>query len=134
MRSPHRCKEWVEFKQWCRARRLQALPAHSWTVATYALWLADNRRYRSLYKRIEVITHVHRRACQPSPINAPIVVRTLDRIEENRKPVSTALPPDFLAPRKQAQASGIAQPKGPRRLRHGPPLVTKRPTIGPLSD
>jgi len=129
MTAPHRREEWQEFRDWCHARHLHALPAHPWTVSAYALWLADNRRYRTLHKRLDIINRVHLLACKPTPEDTALVKKTVARIE-NRKipaPKTAFTGEELLIAKKQApQPSYPSKPAKP--FSQTPPLVSRRPS------
>lgn len=127
MNTPHRRKEWLEFKDWCGQRRLRAFPAHPWTLSAYILWLDSHRRYRTLHKRLDVIARVHIRACVHSPENDELVRRTLEAVEKRRQSGShkSFTGEELLAPpvRKDTVEANRAR----RGLRRSPPLVSRRP-------
>jgi hypothetical protein len=130
MTNVQACKEWREFKVWCRERKLKALPAHPWTVAVYLLWLDAHRRYRSMDKRLEVIAHVHVCGCYHSLDRDPIIVRTKKAIVQRRSlgAHKSFTGEELLEPKRSpVQAKPSAQPKKTRLLTQTPPLVLRRP-------
>ncbi|WP_417789495.1 hypothetical protein [Terasakiella pusilla] len=128
MNTPHRRKEWLEFKEWCVARKLKALPAHPWTVSAYIVWLDANRRYRTLHKRLDVIARVHVRGCVRSPDADALVQRTLMVLERRRLagPHKSFTGQDLLEPAKK-RACSLKPVQQTPALRHVPPLVARRP-------
>jgi hypothetical protein len=127
MNTPHRRKEWLEFKDWCGQRKLKPFPAHAWTVSAYVLWLEANRRYRTLHKRLDVIARVHMRACVHSPTEDKVVERTLAALEKRRLagPHKSFDGVDLLQPKKGKVS--VEEKSKKRRLRQTPVLVSKRP-------
>ncbi|MEO5337871.1 MAG: hypothetical protein H7841_13420 [Magnetospirillum sp. WYHS-4] len=119
-------KAWGEFKDWCRARRLRALPAHPWTVAAYLRWCAATRRLPALEKRLGSILRAHLMACQPSPDRHPVILRTLRLLESQRRHqerrTSLFRADDFTRSDRKAAA-----PKRRHGLGSTPPLVRKGP-------
>ncbi len=91
LKTPHRRQRgntgrpreraWADFVAWCRARRLQPLPAHPWTVAAYARWCESRNRHASVAQRVRAIARAHLLAGAPTPDRHPVVVRTLLLIE-----------------------------------------------------
>jgi hypothetical protein len=141
MIAQRREKNWLDFVDWCRARRLKALPAHPWTVAAYARWCDTHYRRPNVCKRIEAIARAHIFYCAASPDRHPTVMSTLRIIERNHQSQAnrSALfrSEDFAGP-------GAAQPAPPktktrngkgsngarRLLRSSPTLVARRPAEG----
>ena len=138
MIAQRREKNWTEFVDWCRARRLKPLPAHPWTVAAYARWCDTHYRRANVSKRIEAIARAHIFYCASSPDRHPTVMSTLRIIERRHQsqangsalfqsedfadagPAKTVAPKTKTKPRKA--------PTRPRRLlRSSPPLVPRRP-------
>jgi hypothetical protein len=75
-------RAWTNFIGWCRARRLQPLPAHPWTVAAYARWCEARHRPPVIALRVRAIARAHLLAGWPPPDRHPIVQRTLKLIEQ----------------------------------------------------
>lgn len=128
MNAPHRRKEWLEFKEWCAARKLKAFPAHPWTVSAYIVWLDANRRYRTLHKRLDVIARVHIRGCVHSPDGDGLVQRTLAALERRRLagPHKSFSGRELLEPKKKP-ATTVGKTAQKPAMRHVPPLVARRP-------
>jgi len=76
-----RTKTWGEFKRWCDARGLKALPAHPWTIAAYLRWV--DRRHDALTARqaLNVISRQHLLKSARVPGRHPTVQSTLELIE-----------------------------------------------------
>lgn len=125
MNTPHRRKEWTEFRDWCQERRLKPFPAHPWTVAAYMRWLDANRRYRTLQKRLDVIARVHLRQCIRSPDVEDIVQRTIKAIESNRERLDTRSAGEQLLKPSRQNVTPVS--KKTRSLSNTPPLVSRRP-------
>ncbi|NVK19012.1 MAG: hypothetical protein HWE30_09975 [Methylocystaceae bacterium] len=127
MNTPHRRKEWLEFKAWCADRKLRAFPAHPWTVAAYIVWLDANRRFRTLQKRLDVISRVHVRACVHAPDQEDVVQKTLSAIHQRREAGSHKSfdGRDLLEPKKARPTLKKIVKK--TKLSHIPPLVSRRP-------
>lgn len=125
-------KAWSEFVAWCRARRLQPLPAHPWTLAAYARWCEVRDRYPGVVRRVRAIARKHVLACQPAPDRHPIVMRTLRLIErrERVREQRSALFPDgseTAVPTPRTGKSALAEPSRRRGLAASPRLVSRRP-------
>lgn len=136
MIAQRREKNWMDFVDWCRARRLKPLPAHPWTVAAYARWCDTHYRRPNVSKRIEAIARAHIFYCAASPDRHPTVMSTLRIIERRHQsqPNRSALFPseDFArsgAAKPAASKTKTRKPASkPRRsLRSSPPLVSRRP-------
>ncbi|MDV7338203.1 hypothetical protein RYZ26_01255 [Terasakiella sp. A23] len=127
MNTPHRRKEWLEFKEWCVQRKLKAFPAHPWTVSAYIVWLDANRRYRTMQKRLDVIARVHIRGCVHSPVSEEIVTRTRDAVDRRRAvgPHKSFDGRELLAPKKRTVVLKKLDKKP--TLSHFPKLVSRRP-------
>jgi len=127
MNTPHRRKEWLEFKDWCGQRKLRAFPAHPWTLSVYLLWLEANRRYRTLHKRLDVIARVHIRACVHSPDRENVVRRTLGVIDQRRSagPLKVFSRKELLPPKKRKVS--FKETSENSRFGSLPSLVSKRP-------
>jgi hypothetical protein len=130
MRLRVREKAWADFVAWCKARRLEPLPAHPWTLAAYARWCESRHRYPALLNRIRAIARAHLLHCAPPPDRHPVVTRTLRLIElrERSRPLRGKLfadpaspPADTAAPEKERKTAAR------RVLRTTPPLVSRRP-------
>lgn len=132
-------RAWSDFAEWCRARRLRALPAHPWTVAAYARWCETRHRYPVVLDRIRAIARMHLLQCAPSPDRHPTVTRTLRTLEARNRartgrvglfPVEDAA---GGAPKRAAKAKAEPKPKPVRErrrdagLRSSPKLVRRRP-------
>ncbi len=74
-------KAWNEFSRWCEARKLQALPAHAWTVATYIRWCEPRLDYSDIVAITKAIARRHLIKGFPDPDRNPLVKRTLASIE-----------------------------------------------------
>ncbi|TVR95402.1 MAG: hypothetical protein EA406_14180 [Rhodospirillales bacterium] len=138
-----RDKLWLDFSAWCRRRRLQALPAHPWTVAAYARWCEARLHYGGILRAVRAIARAHVLAGHRTPDRDPTVTRTLRLIEERdgtRAGRSALFRDHDFAPRdahkrdmaKTSHRGGPASaPKtAKRRTRVGatsPPLVRHRP-------
>ena len=140
MTVPTREKAWRDFSDWCKARRLRALPAHPWTVAAYARWCEARHRYPMIVKRIKAIARVHVLKCLSAPDRHPTVARTLRTIEirSRSQGVRAALfPAEEIAQVVQAGPLPPVATKAARRsprerrrersLRSSPRLVSRRP-------
>lgn len=140
MIAQRREKNWLDFVDWCRARRLKSLPAHPWTVAAYARWCDSHYRRPNVCKRIEAIARAHIFYCAASPDRHPTVMSTLRIIERNHQSQAnrSAL---FRSEDFADTGTGSATLKtetniekgsnGPRRLlRSSPALVPRRPAEG----
>jgi hypothetical protein len=122
-----RTKEWREFKDWCVQRKLRALPVHAWTLSAYLLWLEDNRRFRSMDKRLDIIARAHLERCHHCPDQDDLVKRTRQSIEDKRlKPAKTIFKgDDLIKPAKKTPSDMIKNSK--RTMRNQPSLVSRRP-------
>ena len=124
-------RTWTEFIAWCRARGLQPLPAHPWTLAAYARWCEPSHRYPGIVKRLRAIARAHVLHCRKPRDSDPTVTRTLRRIEarDRAKNQGAALfrADDFTRehapPAKTPDATTVR-----RVLRSAPPLVRRRPS------
>lgn len=126
MNTPHKRKEWLEFKDWCQDRRLNHFPAHPWTVAAYMVWLDANRRYRTMQKRLDVISRVHIRQCVRAPDLEGVVLRTLKAIEARRNGTLCDYEDmAYLEPSRRKLAPLTLETR--RQMARTPPLVSKRP-------
>lgn len=131
----HTDRVWTEFADWCRARRLAALPAHPWTVAAFARWCEPRFKAADIARRVRVIARVHVLAGRRSPDRHPTVTRTLRAIEAHqqarRAGASLFRAADFAGtpdPARPARsAAGPARGKKTRRLESRPKLVARRP-------
>jgi len=141
MIAQRRDKNWTDFVDWCRTRRLKPLPAHPWTVAAYARWCDTHYRRPNVSKRIEAIARAHIFYCAASPDRHPTVMSTLRNIERRQQTRTSRAAlfrsEDFAQPagkkptRPKAphpKAKVKKAPNRPRRLlRSSPPLVSRRP-------
>ena len=138
-------RAWSDFVEWCRQRRLRALPAHPWTVAAYVRWCEARHRYPDILGRIRAIARVHLLACVAVPDRHPTVTGTLRTLEmrARTRPGRAALFPadeavENVAAGGAAQAgtatgrkrAGRAGGRRQRTLRMVPPLVSLRRTDG----
>lgn len=133
-------RNWVDFVDWCRARRLKSLPAHPWTLAAYARWCDKHYRRSNVSKRIKAIARAHIFFCAASPDRHPTVISTLRAIErQKRSRVDRAAlfrSEDFAVMDTGKRGALKSKPKrnlkkSPdrcrRSLRSSPPLVSRRP-------
>ncbi len=140
MIAQRREKNWLEFVEWCRARRLKALPAHPWTVAAYARWCDTHYRRPNVSKRVEAIARAHIFYCATSPDRHPTVTNTLRSIERRHQSVSQRAAlfrsEDFAGPgaakgatlKAKAKTKNKKPPSKSRQaLRNSPALVSRRP-------
>lgn len=85
-------KLWIEFLDWCRERRLKALPAHAWTVAAYLRWrgrkdMGQNKSKGDLMSAdrvIKIISRAHLLGGYKSPHDHPVIAKTLASIDRSR--------------------------------------------------
>jgi hypothetical protein len=85
-------KLWIDFIDWCRSRRLKALPAHAWTVAAYLRWrdrqekdkLKGKVDFVSADRVIKVISRAHLLGGYKSPHDHPVIAKTLASIERSQ--------------------------------------------------
>lgn len=129
---------WIEFADWCGRRRLQALPAHPWTVAAFARWCERRMPAARIARWIGIIARVHLMACRPVPDRHPTVRRTLKAIElrqaARRRGAALfsaeglveqgGVPPSTSG---TETAEGEGRSMGRRTLRSRPALVPRRP-------
>lgn len=129
--SGSRERAWADFVTWCRARRLQPLPAHPWTVAAYARWCESRNRHASIAQRVRAIARAHLLAGAPTPDRHPVVLRTLLLIEARgrtsglRAGLFSAVDAGKPEPRKAGAGKPARGKKG--GLRTSPRLVARRP-------
>lgn len=132
---------WIEFTEWCLRRRLQALPAHPWTVAAFARWCERRMPAARIARWVGVIARVHLMACQPVPDRHPTVRRTLKVIELRqaaRRRGAALFSADGLvedgdgptAAGGTDRAEREGRPASRRTLRSRPALVPRRPLSG----
>ncbi len=76
-----RVKTWGDFKRWCRARNLAALPAHAWTIAAYLRWMDRRHGAKAARAALQVIAREHLLKSARVPDRHPTVQRTLALIE-----------------------------------------------------
>lgn len=148
MIAQRREKNWLDFVDWCRARRLKPLPAHPWTVAAYARWCDTHYRRPNVPTRIEAIARAHIFYCASSPDRHPTVRNTLRTIERRRQSqanraalfrsedfagtgAAKGAAPNVKAPNLKTRTEIKNHSDTPRRsLRQSPPLVSRRPGDG----
>ncbi|MDP7242739.1 MAG: hypothetical protein QGF38_11070 [Rhodospirillales bacterium] len=121
---------WTEFVAWCRARGLQPLPAHPWTLAAYARWCEPRHRYPGIVKRLRAIARAHVLHSRSPSDRDPTVTRTLRRIEARARAKNQGAAlfraDDFTKDHTPpAKTPPIAKTR--RVLRSAPPLVRRRP-------
>jgi len=132
-RHPERA--WMDFAEWCRGRRLKALPAHPWTVAVFARWCEPRLPIMQILRDLRVIARVHLLAGHAVPDRHPTVRRTLRAIEARqrarRQGAALFRAEDFAA---HGETIGMDEPspdRGPRRrrriMRGQPKLTSRRP-------
>ena len=76
---------WSDFRRWCAAKGLKALPAHPWTIAAY-LRVVDRRAKgedgaRAAKRALDVIAREHVLKTARVPTRHPTVQKTLELIE-----------------------------------------------------
>jgi hypothetical protein len=133
-------KAWLDFMNWCRARRLTPLPAHPWTVAAYARWCEGRHRYSILVKHIRVISRAHLLSCCAPPDRHPLVARTLHLIEARERthgdraslfPDGDCMPATLIPSFDRGEAElPLTPPRSAGRVRiraMTPRLVSRRP-------
>jgi len=137
-----RTKIWGDFKRWCVARNLEALPAHPWTIAAYLRWVERRKGAKMARDVLNVISREHLLKSARVPERHPTVQRTMELIERRTHTralrsnlfdddVLAATPPPGLATdaKEDAQKSGDAQkPSRRRALASSPRLKRKRPS------
>ena len=74
-------KAWDDFVLWCQVRRLNAVPAHPWTLAAYVRWCEPRMKPRMIAKMIMEIDRVHESKTRKRIHRDPLVKRTLKMIE-----------------------------------------------------
>lgn len=109
--------DWEDFTIWCKAQRLESLPATPETVALYLTALADGCRPSTLQRRLVVISRMHRAAQHEPPTRSIAVQETMKGIRRvlgtaqvRKKPVVTqmlremllTLPPTIFGTRDRA--------------------------------
>jgi len=72
---------WGEFERWCTARRLQALPAHPWAVASYLRWVERRKDIAEVYEVVDVIARQHVLKTGRVPTRHATVKSTLKTLE-----------------------------------------------------
>lgn len=141
---------WDAFVSWCQERGVSPMPANPWTLAAYARWCEHQLSYSDLAKAFKTIARVHNSKSRKRPDRDPLLVNTLEQIEnrakEKKKPKDNRPPlfpdDDILDPKaaKRGKPSSKAKPakgkgkgkgkeKG-KKVRPGlsatPKLVSKR--------
>ncbi|MHA1598036.1 MAG: hypothetical protein ACTSV1_04875 [Alphaproteobacteria bacterium] len=80
-----RNKSWKEFSHWCEAKRLGVLPAHAWTVAAYVRFNENRKEHGELLEAMKEIARRHLLKGFADPVIHPVVVKTLERIENRQR-------------------------------------------------
>lgn len=125
MATPQREKAWLDFRSWCVARGLRALPAHPWTVAAYVRFCQSRHRPKTIAGKLETIVRAHVFKGHASPEKNIIVKRTLrlaasDVAALSRKRRSLFAEEGLSGPTEKAAT------KGKPRLRQKPRLVSRK--------
>ena len=150
MATPIRDKAWVDFRAWCVARGLKALPAHPWTVAAYVRFCGTRHAPKTITERLDIIGRVHMAKGHRAPDRAAMVGRTLDQLRRERRKGAKTGPAlfraeDFVAGAEAAPATEtLAMPEAPPTparpkkkaakkgpLSQQPRLVSRRPRRSP---
>ena len=76
-----RIHHWGDFKRWCAARGMKALPAHPWTIATYLRWVDRRKDARAAREALDAISREHVLKTARAPNRHATVQRTMDMIE-----------------------------------------------------
>ena len=132
-----RDRAWVDFRAWCVARRLRALPAHPWTVAAYARFCQARHTPKTITEKLAVIGRVHLSKGHRAPDGAALVKRTLAELRRERAKSGRLKGPVLFKAEDFVSADPVdpADPAPPKRssarasgpLRQRPPLVSRRP-------
>jgi integrase len=80
--------DWRQFQVWCANLGYDALPTSVGTLELYVTWMFENgRKVSTVERHVSAISHFHRRADAPSPINSRVrdVIRATRR-ERKEKP------------------------------------------------
>jgi len=131
---------WREFIQWCAARRLRSLPAHSWTIAAFLRWREESAGKQDAEDVVKALAKAHRLAGKRSAHRDPVVERTVELIRNKRDArdagsdlfdadsllFGSAKPPaDAVVGDEPESTPEAAQG---RKLSSTPKLVSRRPT------
>jgi len=76
---------WGEFKRWCRAANLKALPAHPWTIASYMRFVDRHVDTASARAALVVISREHVLKTGREPTHHAIVKSTMETIERRER-------------------------------------------------
>jgi hypothetical protein len=125
-------RDWRHFERWCRDRRLNALPAHPWTVAAYMRWCETRANADAIGERVQAIYKVHVLSGRPTPEHHPMVARTLG-VVERRVELRGARAALFKPADDGTADAGADQPAPPagrvsarRRALRGTPRLVRR--------
>lgn len=126
-------RTWSEFKRWCDARGLKALPANPWTVAAYLRWV--DRRLGAMAARaaLDTVAREHILKTLHVPAKHPTVKRTLDLIERRAevRGQQAALfdEADVLSTEPQPKSQLKSQLKSKAKMKAVPAKPTGRRTM-----
>lgn len=131
-----RIHHWGEFKRWCGARKMKALPAHPWTVASYLRWVDRHKDAAAAREAFDIIAREHVLKTARVPTRHATVKRTMELIErraevsdlhgdlfDEQSAMDSEAPPP--APKPAKDDGEVARHK--RMLSVKPRLVRRRP-------
>jgi len=139
-RIPKRTQDqaWRAFTEWCTARGLNAVPAHPWTLAAYALALENQEKPDDIRKILHAIAKAHLEKSRSRPDRHPLIERTLQMItmrKQTREQKSELFDDELIKtekPKKPRKTKKTAAPaeapttKVARTLSTTPKLVSRR--------
>ncbi len=99
---------WQAFKDWCLAKGLNAVPAHPWTMAAYALVFEGQEKPAEIRKIIVAVAQAHREKSKSSPERHPMIERTLKIIaarQDIQKKSSKLFDEDLTIAKKTKKAA-----------------------------
>jgi len=76
-----RIHHWGDFKRWCAARGMKALPAHPWTISTYLRWVDHRKDAKTAGEALDAIAREHVLKTARSPMRNTTVQRTMELIQ-----------------------------------------------------
>lgn len=136
MAAPQREKAWTDFRAWCAARGLRALPAHPWTVAAYVRYCQGRHRAKTITNKVETIVRAHVLGGHVSPGKSLILKRTLlsvtgDHASRAKSPPVSGRPSLFEAKDftgTERDGAGLTPAPGARKraLSTSPRLVSRK--------